>query len=451
MRAGTILLMGLAALGCQKPAPDSPESKAPDPEVTDGAEAFWPHWRGPTGNGVAPKADPPVNWGEDKNVRWKLALPGLGHSTPIVWRDRVFVTAALSTGDPLPPPAGHRDGEHDNLESVQRQKFMVIAINRGDGTIAWQRTVHEGVPHETRHQTGSFASHSPVTDGERVYASFGSSGLYCLDWDGRPLWQKDFGRMHSLHAHGEGSSPALHGETLIVNWDHEGASFLVALDKRTGRERWKTAREEITSWSTPLVVDHHGRPQVIVSATKRIRGYDLSTGRVLWECGGLSQNVVASPVAGDGIVIAGSSYEKRAMLAIRLEGAQGDLTGTDRVIWTRDRNTPYVPSPLLYEGKLYFFSHYQGILFCLDAKTGVPHFGPARLPEVTDFYASPLGAAGRVYVISREGVTLVLKHGPALEILATNRLDDRFSASPVAVGGQLFLRGERRLYCISRE
>jgi len=438
------LLLSVAVFGCQAAA-----APAASPQGDDGREANWPQWRGPAGNGVAPRADPPIRWSEEKNVRWKLALPGLGHSTPVVWGDRIFVTAALPFGDPVAPTAGRRDGEHDNLKAVRRQKFVVLAVGRGDGKIVWQRTVRENVPHESGHQTGSFASNSPVTDGERVYAFFGSNGLYCLNWDGLPLWEKDFGQMHSLHAHGEGSSPALHGETLIVNWDHQGSCFVAAFDTRTGKERWKAAREEITSWSTPLVVEHKDAPQVIVSATHRIRGYDLATGRVLWECGGLSQNVVSSPVAGDGLVIAGSSYEKRAMLAIRLEGAKGDITGTDHVIWTRDRNTPYVPSPLLYEGKLYFFSHYQAVLFCLDARTGEAHYGPARLPEVTDFYASPLGAAGRVYLTSREGVTLVLKHGPALEILATNRLDDRFSASPVAVGADLLLRGERHLYCIS--
>ncbi|HXX95149.1 MAG TPA: PQQ-binding-like beta-propeller repeat protein [Planctomycetota bacterium] len=431
--------LGLAALAFGAPAVPSREDR----------EAFWPHWRGPAGNGVAPKADPPLRWSETENVRWKRELPGLGHSTPILWRDRVFITAAMPFGDPLPPTAGARDGEHDNRETVRRQKFLVLAVHRDDGRILWQRTVREGVPHETGHETGSYASHSPVTDGERVYASFGSNGLFCLDWEGRPVWEKDLGQMHSLHAHGEGSSPALHGDTLVVNWDHEGSSFVIALDSATGREKWRTPREEITSWSTPLVVTEGGKAQVIISATRRIRGYDLATGRVLWECGGLSHNVVASPVAGGGLVIAGSSYEKKAMLAIRLEGAQGDLTGTDHVIWTRDRHTPYVPSPLLYEDKLYFFSHYQGILMCLNARTGEAYFGPARLPEVSDFYASPLGAAGRVYLASREGVTLVLKHGPALEVLATNRLQDRFSASPAAAGGQLFLRGERFLYCIS--
>jgi len=416
----------------------------------DEADAYWGHWRGPTGNGVAPKADPPVEWGEKKNLRWKAALPGLGHSTPVVWRDRIYLTAAVAFGDPQAPTAGHRDGEHDNQEAVYRQKFVVLAVNRADGSIAWQKTVREALPHESGHQTGSHASHSPVTDGERVYASFGSNGLYCLDAKGEILWQKDFGQMHSLHAHGEGSSPALYGETLIVNWDHEGASFVVALDKRTGKERWKSAREEITSWSTPLVVVHEGKPQVVISATRRIRGYDLATGALLWECGGLSTNVVASPVAGGGIVIAGSSYDTKKMIAIRLDGAKGDISGSGRILWTRERNTPYVPSPLLYDDKLYFFSHYQGVLFCLDPKTGAVVFGPSRLPEVSDFYASPLGAAGRIYLTSREGVTVVIRHGAALDVLAVNRLEDRFSASPVAVGGDLFLRGERHLYCLSK-
>ena len=256
--------------------------------------------------------------------------------------------------------------------------------------------------------------------------------------------------MHSLHAHGEGSSPALYRDTLIVNWDHEGSSFVVALDARSGKERWRSSRDEITSWSTPLIVVQGGTPQVVISATRRIRGYDLSTGQVLWECGGLSHNVVASPVAGDGIVVAGSSYEKKAMVAIRLEGAKGDITGTDRVLWSRDRNTPYVPSPLLYGERLYFFSHYQGLLFCLNVKTGETVFGPSRLPEVSDFYASPLGASGRVYLTSREGVTVVIAHAPALQVLSINRLGDRFSASPIAVGRDLFLRGERFLYCLTK-
>ncbi len=428
------LLLSLAAF--QAPAADDPG---------------WPAWRGPLGTGVAPAADPPLRWSETENVRWKAELPGLGHSTPIVSGDRIFLTAAEPFGDPLPPSAGHRDGEHDNLETVRRHKFLVLALDRAGGRVLWRRTAREALPHESGHRTGSLASNSPVTDGERVYAFFGSNGLFCLDRDGRPLWEKDLGRMHSHHAHGEGSSPALHGDTLVVNWDHEEASFVVALDKRTGRELWRVPRDEVTSWSTPLVVVHEGKPQVVVSATRRIRGYDLATGEVLWECGGLSRNVVASPVSAGGILIAGSSYELRAMLAIRLEGARGDVTGTGQVLWKRDRNTPYVPSPLLYDEHLYFFSHYQAVLSCLDPRTGEARYPPTRLHGAADFYASPIGAAGRVYAVSREGATVVLKHGPEPEVLAVNRLDDRFSASPAAAGRELFLRGERRLYCVSGE
>lgn len=334
---------------------------------------------------------------------------------------------------------------------MRGQKFVLLSVGRRDGRILWQRTVREQVPHEAIHVTGSFASNSPVTDGEHVFASFGSQGLYCLDVNGALRWEVDLGDMHSLHGHGEGSSPVLHGDLLIANWDHEGECFVVALDKRTGERRWRARRDEITSWSTPLVVDHEGRAQVVISATRRIRGYDAATGEVLWECGGLSQNVVASPVAGDGMVYAGSSYEKRAMIAIRLAGARGDITGSDRVAWTLDRDTPYVPSPLLYEGRLYFLKHYQGLLSCLDAKTGESLYGTVRLPHLPAVYASLAGAAGRVYVTGRNGRMVVLRSGAQPEVLAQNELDDNFSASPALVGAELFLRGEKHLYCIAED
>jgi outer membrane protein assembly factor BamB len=416
---------------------------------SDPAEQWWPQWRGPLATGVAPRATPPLEWSETKNIRWKIPLPGLGHSTPVAWGDRLFVTAAIPQGDAIAPPSGPRPGEHDNLATVHRQKFVVMAIGRRDGKIVWQRTVAEGVPHEVHHQTASDASSSPVTDGRHVWAFFGSRGLHCLDTDGNPKWNLALGTMQTLHGHGEGSSPALHGDTLVINWDHEGADFVVALDKHTGKVLWKAPRDEVTSWSTPIVVTHGGKAQVIVAATSRIRAYDLATGAVLWECGGLSQNVVASPVAGQGMVFAGSSYELKAVLGIRLEGARGNITGSDRVAWTLRRDSPYVPSPLLYDGKLYFLRHYQNVITCLDAATGTPLYSATRLPGHHDVYASLAGAAGRVYVISREGTTFVLAHGPAYALLATNDLDDQFSASPVLVEGELYLRGERHLYCIA--
>ena len=254
--------------------------------------------------------------------------------------------------------------------------------------------------------------------------------------------------MQTKHGHGEGSSPALFGETLIINWDYRGRSFVVAFDKRTGKQRWRVSRDEVTSWATPIVVEVGGKAQVIVSGTHRIRGYDLASGEVIWECGGLSANIVASPVSADGIVYAGSSYEKRALLAIELHGAKGDITGSANVLWQHNRLTPYVPSPLLYRGSLYFLRHYQGVLSRVNAKTGVDESGPFRLAGLRNIYASPVAAAGRIYITDRDGTTLVLSDEETPKVVAVNRLDDSFSASAAPVGRSLFLRGERYLYCV---
>ncbi|MCZ6792545.1 MAG: PQQ-like beta-propeller repeat protein [Planctomycetota bacterium] len=412
------------------------------------AGRYWPAWRGPLSTGVAPHADPPVEWSERKNIRWKIGLPGKGHSTPIVWGDQVFVTTAVPYGEAAKPERTDPH-EHDNLSFTHHQRLMVLAINRRDGKIAWERVVHKELPHEGGHHTGSYASNSPVTDGEYLFAFFGSRGLYCLTVGGEDVWTTDLGEKHTKHAHGEGSSPTLHGDTLVVNWDHEGQSFVTALDKRTGKPLWKVARQEESSWATPIVVEHRGKLQVVVSGTNRLRGYDLRTGDVIWECGGLSRNIVASPVSANGMVYAGSSYGIQAMLAIRLDGARGDLTGTDRVVWSRRRSTPYVPSLLLYGEALYFLHHYQPILSRVDAKTGDEPHGPNRLPGIRDIYASPVAAANRVYITDLSGATLVIRHGGDFRPLAHNRLDDRFSASAALVGRELYLRGEQHLYCIA--
>ncbi|MBC8877237.1 MAG: PQQ-like beta-propeller repeat protein [Planctomycetes bacterium] len=411
----------------------------------------WPRWRGPLDTGVAPDADPPVEWSESKNIRWKIALPGLGHSTPIVWDDRIFITAAVPYGDALKPRYSNAPGAHDNRPITHRQEFVVLAVSRRHGKILWQRTVRKELPHEGAHYTGSLASNSPVTDGEHLFALFGSYGLYCLNLDGEFEWEKDLGKMQVKHGHGEGTSPTLYSETLIINWDHEGQSFVAALDKRTGKERWKVAREEVTSWATPIAVEVGGKPQLIVSGTDRVRGYDLATGNIIWECGGLSANIVASPVAAEGMVYAASSYDKQAMLAIRLDGAKGDITGTEQVAWSRIRRTPYVPSPLLYGDSLYFLRHYQGILSRVDAKTGEERLDPFRLGGIRNVYSSPVGAANRVYIIDRDGATMVISHEPTPRILALNRLNDTFSASAAIVGREMVLRGQRYLYCIAGE
>ncbi len=412
------------------------------------AREQWPQWRGPLSTGVAPLADPPVEWSETRNVQWKTVLPGMGHSSPIVWGDRVYVTSAVPVGEKFEPRYDSAPGAHDSVPVSQEHEFVVLALDRDDGSVVWRRTVRRSIPHEGGHVTASLASNSPVTDGESIFAFFGSRGLFALDWKGAVRWQRDFGEMLTKHAHGEGASPVLWGDTLVVNWDHRGESFVVALDKRTGEEKWRVARDEVTSWATPVVVEVDGLPQVVVSGTERIRGYDLASGEVIWECGGLSANVVASPVAGDGLLFAASSYDTRALLAIRLQGAKGDLTGTDAVVWSRTRGTPYVPSPLLYDGALFFLRHYQPILTRVEAATGAERPGPIRLDGLRDIYASPVAAAGRVYVTDRHGATLVMSSDDPPRLLAVNRLDDHFNASAALIGGEILLRGEKALYSI---
>lgn len=421
-------------------------------QVKEDPPLYWPQWRGPLANGTAPTADPPIEWSEQKNIRWKISLPGRGHSSPIVFGDRVYVTAASPVGEAQRPVYDSAPGVHDSVPVTHRHQYLVMAVSRKDGSVLWKSAVREEWPHEGGHETGSPASNSPVTDGECVYAFFGSRGLTCLDADGAVRWTRDLGRMQTLHAHGEGSSPVLHGDILVVNWDHEGESFLCALDKRTGRELWKVARDEKTSWSTPLIVVHEGRPQIVVSATKRVRGYDLASGALIWECAGLTDNVVSSPVAWRGLVVAGNSYYSQSMMGIRLAGAKGDVTGTGQVAWKIDRLTPYVSSPLLYGDTLYHLRHNQGVLVRLDPATGGFRGDPLRLEALRDsIFASPVGAAGRLYVTARDGTTVVLRHDRQNAVLGVNRLDDSFSASAALVDRELWLRGERFLYGIAEK
>lgn len=403
-------------------------------------------------NGVAPRASPPIEWSEEKNIRWKFPLGSKAHSSPIVVGDLLILIAAAPVGGAHPPVLDTAPGVHDSLPVTHRHQYSVEAIGRRDGRILWKRVLREEFPHEGGHVTGSPASNSPVTDGISIYAFLGSRGLYCLGLDGGIKWQKDLGRMQTLHSHGEGSSPVVHGSALIVVWDQEGDSFLYCFDKVTGMQRWKVPRDEKTSWSTPLVVEQDGRSQVIVSATKRVRSYDVETGVLIWECAGLTDNVASSPVAAHGVVITGNSYYKQAMLSIRLAGARGDITDSDQVVWRLNRMTPYVSSPLLYDDTLYFIRHNQNILSRLDPSTGKPRGEPVRLDGIRDFiFASPVGAAGRIYITARDGNTVVLSHDATNAVLAVNHLDDSFSASAALIDRELYLRGERFLYCIAEK
>jgi outer membrane protein assembly factor BamB len=268
--------------------------------------------------------------------------------------------------------------------------------------------------------------------------------------DGKPQWEQDLGKTRMAMGFGEGSSPAIYHDTLIINRDNEDSSCIIALDKNTGKTLWKKPREEHTSWSTPLIIERDGKAQAVVTATGKIRSYDVASGEVLWECGGLTRNVIPCPVADASTVYCMSGFQGNALLAIRL-GRTGDLTGSDAIAWTHNKSTPYVPSPLLYDDKLYFFANNNGILSCLNSKSGEPLLNAERLEDLPGVYASPLGAAGRVYLPGRNGVTVVLKQSDKLEPLATNRLDDKFDASPAAAGKDLLLRGREYLYCLAEK
>jgi outer membrane protein assembly factor BamB len=250
-------------------------------------------------------------------------------------------------------------------------------------------------------------------------------------------------------AFGEGSSPALGKGAVFVQWDHEGDSFLVALDRKTGKELWRQPRDEGTSWASPLLVEYDGRTQVVTSATSRVRSYDAASGAMVWETTGMTQNTIPMPVYRDGLLFLTSGFRGNALLAVRLADAEGDISGSSAIVWSHDRDTPYVPSPLLYGDELYLLKDRKGILSCFDARTGKVHYGPERLPDVPNVYASPLGAGDRVYVAGREGTTVVVQRGPEMKVLAVNTLDDGFDASPVAVDSELYLRGQKHLYRIS--
>lgn len=416
-------------------------------------ENNWHYWRGPLATGMALNANPPTTWSETENIRWKVPIPGMGHATPIIWEDMIFIQTAIQ-GEMANSDNTEGDSQSDRRRRRRNRnlpafKFDLLVLNRSDGSTRWQKTLKETKPHEGIHNDASFASNSPVTDGEHIYAYFGSRGLYCLDFKGNIKWEKDIGTMRKRNTFGEGSCPIIHGDTIVILQDHEGQSFIIALDKRTGDEIWRMDRDEVTTWTSPIVVDYNGSSQVIVPASYRTRSYDLANGNIIWECGGLTRNVIPSPMHKDGHVYVMSGHGGFSLQSINLELASGDITGTDAVDWQYDRDTPYVPSPLLNGDTIYFLKRNDNILTAMDRKTGNVIFGPQRVQGVSNVYASIVGTADRVYIADRNGNVAVLKDGPKLEVIALNYLDDSFNASPAIVGSELYLRGTQHLYCIA--
>lgn len=417
------------------------------------ADKNWPQWRGPTETGAALYGNPPVEFSETKNIKWKTGIPGKGHATPIVWGDQIIVLTAVAMDKK--PAQGEVKQENGRLGPPSSgtefiHKFEVISVDRKTGKIQWERTVKEEIPLERTHNLGSWASNSPVTDGENIYAYFGSRGLYCLDFKGNVLWDRDFGQMEIVMSFGEGSSPSIYKDKIVVVWDHEAGSFIVALDKKTGKDLWKVDRDEKSSWASPLIVEVNGKAQVITAATNKVRSYDFETGELIWECTGLTRNVIPTPVSAGGILYVMSGYRGNALMAINLSKAKGNITDTDVILWKYNQDTPYTPSPLLMDGKLYFLKANNGTISCLDGKDGKVNYINEKLEGIVNIYSSPTGAGGHLY-IAAEGIVDVIKAGPSFALLSSNKLDDTFHASPVVIGNDLYLRGFKYLYCISAE
>lgn len=429
---------------------DGPEW-ASKPSITETMAENWHQWRGPEANGVSRTAKPPLQWSESKNIQWKAEIAGQGSSAPIIWGDKVFLLTAIDTRkvDPsLPKPEDQPKRVFDITNPNTTFEFVVLCLDRKTGKQLWRQTATQRVPNEGTHGDNNFASASPVTDGERLYCWFGSAGLFCYDMNGKELWKRDLGPVKMGALLGEGCSPVLHDGKLVIVRDHQGQSTIEALDAKTGATLWKKDRDEGNTWATPLIVEHSGRTQVITSGSNKVRSYDLTTGEIIWQCGGLTQNAIPCPVVGNGMVYCMTGYQGYALLALPLN-AKGDITGTSAIAWSADGGTPYVPSPLLYDGLLFFNQSNQNIWSCRDAKTGEMVTERERLPGIPNLYASPVGADGRVYVVGRNGTTLVLERSKTFKVLATNQLDDTFHASPSLAGNQMFLRGRKSLYCIS--
>jgi len=410
----------------------------------------WPEWRGLYNSGAVTGGNTPTEFSETKNVKWKIEIPGKGHATPIIWGNQIIVQTAVATDKKVEKSGETSANPMSPSQTDLIHQFTVISVDKSSGKILWKTVVKEEQPAERTHELGSWASNSPVTDGENIYAFFGSRGLYCLDFQGKVKWDRNFGQMEIVASFGEGSSPAIYKDKIFVQWDHQQKSYLYAIDKKTGKEAWTAERDEITSWATPLVVEVNGKAQVITSATNKVRSYDAETGEVIWECSGMTKNVIPNPVYADGILYLMSGFRGTALKAVDLAKAKGDITGGSAILWEYNQDTPYTPSPLLMDGKLYFMKGNDGSMTCLDAKDGKVIYNNQKLDGISKMYSSPTGSGGKIYVAAT-GVVDVVKAGSEFSLLSKNTLDDTFHASPVIVGNDLFLRGFKSLYCISEK
>ncbi len=416
----------------------------------------WPQWRGAQGTGISLETGIPLEWSSEKNIRWKTPLPGRGHSSPIVWQDRIFLTTDIQ-GDVIEGAKavvhmeeGKEFKHPDAIGADRRHTMKVLCLDRDSGKILWDKTVYDGRVHDDRHRKGSYAAPTPATDGSRVYSWFGSEGLYCHDFSGREVWHASLGPLATMGM-GVATSPILWENLIIILCDEDTGvqSFIAALDKETGKEVWRTARKVQASWATPLLIQGEKRTEIVCSGNEWIISYDPSTGKELWKVKGHGSNAIGTPVAGHNMVFVYAGFPEKKTLAIKL-GGSGELTGSNNIPWTYDKGTAYVPSSILYGDFLYLLSD-RGILTCLDARTGAVQYEGGRVPVPATLTASPIAVEGKILLTSEDGDTFVIKAGSKHEVLATNSLEEPVFASPAISQGLLFIRGEKNLFCIGRK
>ena len=409
----------------------------------------WPQFRGSNAMGVAEAALPEA-WDNTKNVAWKAPVPGMGWSSPVVWADHIFLTTAISAGKVERVKEGLYFGG-DRPPTTDSHEWRVLCFSLATGSLRWSHTVHRGVPPLGRHLKNSFASETPITDGERVYAYIGNVGLFTFDMDGDLLWTRKWPPVKTRYGWGTAASPYLHDGRLYLINDNDEQSFLEAIDIRDGKTLWRVDRDEPSNWSPPFVWTHAGRSEIITTGSKKVRAYDLD-GAELWTLTGLSSITVTSPFAADGLLYFGSGYvgdKRRPFFAVK-PGASGDIslrgkTSSAHIAWSQPQGAPYMPTPVLYDGRLYVLMD-RGILVCSDAKTGERIYRQ-RL-ESSHFTASPLVAAGKIYCFGEHGETHVIAAGDRYQHLHTNELGELIMATPAIARNSLIVRGGKHLFCI---
>jgi outer membrane protein assembly factor BamB len=421
------------------------------------AQDNWPQFRGPKAMGVADDPKLPEKWSATENIAWKTTIPGLGWSSPIVWGERIFVTSVVSAGEIETPKKGlYFGGERHGLPKDEH-RWMVYSIDWKTGKIIWEREVYRGLPRITRHLKNSYASETPVTDGERLYAYFGNLGLYCFDFKGTQLWKQDFEPRRTRFGWGTAASPVLYKDRVYILNDNDEQSFLAAYDKKTGKQLWRVDREIGTNWATPYIWENKQRAELIVPGWKVVRSYNLD-GKVLWEFKGMSSIAIPTPFSKFDLLYISSGYvgdQHRPVYAIQA-GASGDISLKDGeksnkfIAWYLPQGGPYNPSPIVY-GDFYYTLYDRGFFTCHDAKTGKEIYSKQRIdPNAGAFTASPWAYNGKVYCLSEDGDTFVIQAGSEYKLIGKNSLDEMCMATPAIARGSLIIRTASKLYRISK-